>query len=68
MFEGGDMLNASSPVSYAIPLLPSFLSFRLHFSLSYGFYLEWLLPVVIFRDVDNGFSDCNFLRCRERFC
>ena len=48
MFGGGDMLNASSPVSYAIPLLPSFLFFRLPFSLSYGFSLEWLLLVVIF--------------------
>ena len=47
-FERGSMLNASSPVSYAIPLLPSFLFFRLPFSLSYGFCLEWLLLVVIF--------------------
>ena len=58
-FGGGDMLNASSPVSYAIPLLPSFLFLWLPFSLSCGFCLEWL---------ENSFADCNFLRCREQFC
>ena len=41
-FGGGDVFrgNASSPASYVIPLLPSFLFFRLPFSLSCGFYLE----------------------------
>ena len=47
-FGGGDMLNASSPVPYAIPLLPYFLFFRLPFFLSCVFCLEWLLLVVIF--------------------
>ena len=57
-FGGGSVFrgNASSPVSYVIPLLPFFLFFRLPFSLSCGFCLEWL------------FADWNFLRCRERFC
>ena len=57
-FEGGGVFrgNASSPASYVIPLLPSFLFFLLPLSLSCGFFLEWL------------FVDCNFLRCRERFC
>ena len=48
-------LNTSRPVPYAKPLLPSFLFLWLPFSLSCGFFLEWL------------FAYCNFLRCREQF-
>ena len=57
-FGGGGVFrgNASSPAFYVMPLLPSFLFFRLPFSLSGGFCLKWL------------FADCNFQRCRERFC
>ena len=46
-FGGDDVFrgNASSPASYVIPLLPSFLFFRLPFSLSYGFCLEWLFVI-----------------------
>ena len=57
-----------------VPLLMLYLSSPL-FSFS-GFPFLFLvvftfsgcLLIVIFCDVENGFADCNFLRCRERFC
>ena len=48
---GGDVFrgNASSPTSYVMPLLLSFLFFRLPFSLSYGFFsFSDCLLIVIF--------------------
>ena len=45
--EGDDVLNASSPVSYAIPLLPSFLFFFFIYSFIYfssPFSYLWFLP------------------------
>ena len=48
-FGGGGMLNASSPVSYAIPLLPYFLFFSgFPFLFLVVFVLNGCLLIVIF--------------------
>ena len=56
-FEGAACLEGMLQVPLFMLCLSSpFFFFRLPFSLSGGFFLEWL------------FADCNFLKCRERFC
>ena len=69
-FGGGGVFrgNVSSPASYVILLFPSFLFSGFPFLFLVVFALSGYLLIVIFRDVENGFADCNFLRCRERFC
>ena len=69
-FGGGGVFrgNASSPASYVVHLFPSFLFSDFPFLFLVVFALSGCLLIVIFRDVENDFADCNFLRCIERFC